>query len=59
MTDEGDRREVVANVDEAVWTAGEVDAVDDAAGTAEVLPPWLSPRDEGEETLPWTRPRGR
>ena len=44
-------------MDKALRTDRELAAVDEAAGTAEVLPPWLTSRDEEEEP-PWTRPWG-
>ena len=45
--------------DKAARTGGEIAAMDEAAGTAEVLPPWFTPCDEGEELLPWMRTLGR
>ena len=33
--------------DKAARTGGEIAAMDEAAGTAEVLTPWLTPRNEG------------
>ena len=46
-------------VDKAVGTGGEVPAVEEATGMAQVSPTWLTLRNEGEEPPPWTRLRGR
>ena len=38
---------MIAAMNEAAGTGGEVAVVDEVAGTAEVSPPWLTPRDKG------------